>query len=64
MVLMSKEELELIRTIIPWVIGHEHIGNKNKPILKPDAPQEIVEKRDKLWEIVLAEVIDFNDPHQ
>ena len=28
---------------------------KNKPILKPDAPKDIVKMRDRLWELALAE---------
>ena len=47
-------ELELIRAVKPWTIGFEEIGNRNRPILKPGAPEEIVKMRDELWELVLA----------
>ena len=49
------KELELIRAIKPWMAGCERIGKKNKPILKPDVPKEIVKMRDELWELILAE---------
>lgn len=50
-----KEEYELLDAIRPWTIGYERIGKKIKHILKPDAPREIVKKRDRLWELILAD---------
>ena len=38
-----------------YFINYIHKGKKNKPILKPDAPGEIVKMRDELWELILAE---------
>ena len=52
-------ELELIRAIKPWMIGFERIGEKNKVILRPDAPEEIVKMRDEYWELVLASEPDY-----
>ena len=55
---ISKERSELINAIIPWVSGHEEINGKMKPVLKEDAPKEIVEKRDRLFELVLLDTDD------
>ena len=56
--LIPPRVLELFRAIRPWFIGCEWIGEKNKPILKPDAPEEIVKMRDELWEWVLLDTDD------
>ena len=55
---LTDEERELIHAVIPWVSGHEEINGKMKPILKEDAPKEIVEKRDRLFELVLLDTDD------
>ena len=52
---MTQEEVDLIHAIIPWVSSHEEINGKMKPILKKDSPKEIVEKRDRLFELILLE---------
>ena len=53
-------ELELMDAIQPWAIDYEKIGEKYKPILKPDAPEEIVKMRDEFWELILA----YKDPER
>ena len=53
--LIPPREVELFKAIKPWFIGCERIGEKNKPILKPDTPEEIVKMRDELWELILLE---------
>ena len=51
----ENEIYKLLEAIDSWLIGYERIGEKNKPILKPDAPEGIVKMRDRLWELALAE---------
>ncbi|MBR5305290.1 MAG: hypothetical protein IKU47_00010 [Oscillospiraceae bacterium] len=46
----------LMDEVMPWVIGHEEIDGKNKPILKENAPHDIVKKRDKLFALIINEV--------
>ena len=55
---VPKERAELFDAIIPWVSGYEKINGKMKPVLKEDAPKEIVEKRDRLFELVLLDTDD------
>ena len=56
---VSKEESELIDAITNWTTGRfEEINGKMKPILRDDTPQEIVKKRDRLWELILLETDD------
>ena len=51
---ISPRELELITAIQPWTVGWERIGKKNKPLMAPNAPEEIVKMRDEFWELILA----------
>ncbi|MBQ5325572.1 MAG: hypothetical protein J6K80_00075 [Oscillospiraceae bacterium] len=43
----------LFEAIHDWIIGYEPVGERNKPILRADAPPEIVKKRDEFFELVL-----------
>ena len=53
-----KELAKLIHEIGDWTTGRfEEVNGKMKPLLKEDAPKEIVEKRDRLFEIVLLDAI-------
>ena len=56
---VSKEESELINAITKWTTGRfEEINGKMKTILRDDTPQEIVKKRDRLWELILLNMDD------
>ena len=47
------ERKVLLDAFYDWIIGFEPVGERNKPILRADAPPEIVKKRDEFFELVL-----------
>jgi len=56
---VPKERSELIKAFIGWTTGRfEEINGKNKPLLKEDTPKEIVEKRDRYFELILLDTDD------
>ena len=56
---IPKERLELLEAYGPYIIGFEKVGEKNKPILRADTPKEIVEKRDKHFQMILNGIEDY-----
>ena len=55
---LTQEEVDLIHAVGPWISGYEKINRKMKPLLKKDAPKEVIERRDRLFELVLLEEDD------
>ena len=50
---IDPQKKALFEAFHDWIIGYEPVGERNKPILRADAPPEIVKKRDEFFELIL-----------
>lgn len=60
---VDPKELEMIKAFKPWVKTFAKIDGRIKPVLKDNAPPEIIEKFNEWWNLPV-EPIDYDNFEQ